>query len=347
MSARDAAAARRGRPAGGHVATTNDNPAVGTMRQLLDQMKPQLALALPKHMTAERMARQALTAFRTTKKLDECSPQSFLGALMTCAQVGLEPGPQGYVYLIPFKNYGRMEATFILGYQGMIELARRSGQLVDIGAQTVYQNEVDQDRFRVTYGTDAKIEHDPIIFGERGAPVGYYAWAKLKDGGTPFVVLSRADVEKFRARSATQKADAPSGPWMTDYEPMAWKTCIRRLSRWLPQSAELAAAVAHEETVRTTVDGSVLDQQQPNPADAELEAAEHPAQLEGQQSDPAQPPRPAEPPRHAATTPQRAPQQQPAPAGPQQAQQAPEPDPGEFPDVEVPEPDEDDPWANL
>jgi recombination protein RecT len=258
VNARDAA---RARAQGGQVATRPDNtPAedpTGTMRTLLDRMKPELALALPRHMTPERMARQALTVFRTTEKLDLCTPVSFLGALMTCAQVGLEPGPQGHVYIVPFRNSRRVdgewvkvyEATFILGYRGIIELARRSSELVDIAAHTVYQNEVDQGRFRVMYGTSPSIEHDPIVFGDRGEPVGYYATAVLKSGGRPFVVLSRADVDKFRLRSATQK-DNPSGPWLTDYEAMAWKTCVRRLERWLPQSPELAAAIAHEDTVR-------------------------------------------------------------------------------------------------
>jgi recombination protein RecT len=252
VNARDAA---RARAQGGQVATRPDNTPTGdpagTMRTLLDRMKPELALALPRHMTPERMARQALTAFRTTQKLDQCTPASFLGALMTCAQVGLEPGPQGHVYIVPFWNNRAksFEATFILGYRGIIELARRSSELVDIAAHTVYQNEVDQGRFRVTYGTSPSIEHDPIVFEDRGEPVGYYATAVLKSGGRPFVVLSKADVDRFRLRSATQK-DNPSGPWLTDYEAMAWKTCVRRLERWLPQSPELAAAIAHEDTVR-------------------------------------------------------------------------------------------------
>lgn len=272
MTGREAAARRAGktvatRPDGGAMpAPAGESGAAGTMRQMLERMKPELALALPKHMTPERMARQALTAFRTTPKLDECSPASFLGALMTCAQVGLEPGPQGHVWLIPFRNKGRMEVTFILGYQGMLELARRSGELLDVSAHTVYENEVAQGRFEVSYGTNGGIMHKPIVFGERGKPVGYYARATLKSGGRPFVVLSKADVDVFRRRSATQK-ETPSGPWNTDYEAMAWKTCIRRLSRWLPQSPELAAGLAHEETVREYVNGdvveSVLEQQPP------------------------------------------------------------------------------------
>jgi recombination protein RecT len=267
MSRGREAAAARANGGSNLPAPANESQQGGTMRQLLEQMKPELALALPKHMTPDRMARQALTVFRTTPGLAACTPESFLGALMTCAQVGLEPGPQGHVWLIPFKNRKKVggqwvtvpEVTFMLGYQGMLELARRSGELMDVSAHTIYENELEQGRFEVEYGTAGHIMHKPIVFGERGKPIGYYARARLRSGSAPFVVLSREDVEHFRRRSATQKADTPSGPWQTDYEPMAWKTCVRRLSRWLPQSPELAAAVAHEDTVRHVTTGEVIE----------------------------------------------------------------------------------------
>lgn len=338
MSARDAAAQRRGRQPQQGAANTparQGDPA-NTMRVMLDRMKGEFATALPAHIPADRLLRHALTAFRTTPKLDECTPASFLGALMTCAQIGLEPGPQGYVYILPFWNSRARshEATFILGYKGMMELARRSSELVDISAHTIYENEVKQGRFTVEYGTSPRIEHKPIVFGDRGQPVGYYARATLRNGGTPFVVLSKDEVDEFRKRSMTQK-DNPSGPWSSDYEPMAWKTCVRRLSRWLPQSSELAAGLAHEDTVRNVVAGtavtSVLDQQPPALETDETE----PAALEQtRQEAPAQP---VEQPR---------PEREPAPQ--QRPQQAPVQRQDEAPEPPLPDPaDEDDPWANV
>lgn len=270
---------------GGQVATTND----GSVRGLFEQMGPEMQRALPKHMSVDRMIRVALTVVNQSEGLQRCDPRSLLGALMTCTQVGLEPGPQGHVYLVP---YGK-KVTFIMGYQGMIELARRSGLLVSIAAHTVYKNEVDQGRFRVSYGTENTLHHDPIVFEDRGPAVGYYAAAKIKSpaGNTTedvFVVLTAAEVDAFRARSATQK-DRPSGPWSTDYEAMAWKTCIRRLARWLPQSPELAAALEHEETVRETVTANVVDGPQPAPAEP-FDPSQMPQQLGAPVSDPSEGP---------------------------------------------------------
>lgn len=250
---------------GGQV--VQQDPRAATVRSLFERMAPEMQRSLPKHMTVDRMIRVALTVVQENEDLLKCDPRSLLGALMTCTQVGLEPGPQGHVYFVPFAR----KVTFIMGYRGIIELARRSGLLLSISAHTIYGNEVAQNRFSVEYGTVNKLTHKPIVFEDRGAPVGYYATARIanparrSEAEDVFVVLTRAEVEAFRVRSPTQKADKPSGPWVTDYEAMAWKTCIRRLERWLPQSPELAAALAHEDTVRTTLEGNVTEQAEPDP----------------------------------------------------------------------------------
>lgn len=274
---------------GGAVVADADQARAATVRSLFERMAPEMQRALPKHMTVERMIRVALTVVQEDEKLLRADPRSLLGALMTCTQVGLEPGPQGHVYFLPFwdSKANAYKVTFILGYRGIIELARRSGLLLSLSAHTVYANEVDGKnggRFEVKYGTENTLIHHPVVFGERGEAVGYYATARLANPANPqrsedvFVVLTRSEVDEYRKRSATQKAERPSGPWNTDYEAMSWKTCIRRLERWLPQSPELAAALAHEDTVREKLEGNVVDQSEPKPAEPfEVPAGGQPA----------------------------------------------------------------------
>src|SRR5215208_6895207 len=106
---------------------------INSVKGLLEKMKGQLLAALPKHITPDRMARIALTEMRKIPKLAECDPLSFCSAIMACAQLGLEPNAAlGNIYLLPFRNNakGVMDVQVILGYRGMIELARRSGQIV-------------------------------------------------------------------------------------------------------------------------------------------------------------------------------------------------------------------------
>lgn len=205
-----------------------------TIAQLLEKLKPQIARALPKHMSAERITRIALTTLRTNPGLQRCNPESFLGAVMLSAQLGLEPGPLGQAYLVPYGS----EVTFIIGYKGIIELARRSGQIKSIEARTVYEN----DAFEYAFGLEPQLRHVPAA-GERGNPVCWYGIAHFKDGGYYFEVLSQADVERYRARSKAKD----SGPWKTDYDAMAKKTVIRRMAPYLPLSIEAASAVAADE----------------------------------------------------------------------------------------------------
>jgi recombination protein RecT len=211
---------------------------------LIEQMKPQMARALPKHMDPDRLARIALTVLRQTPQLSRCNPQSFLGALMTSAQLGLEPGPLGEAYFVP---YGQ-EVTFIPGYRGLVKLAWQSGQMKSIAAHTVHEH----DEFDYAYGLEPVLRHKPALTG-RGDVIAVYAAAVLKDGGSAFVVLSKEDIEKIRTRSRASN----NGPWKTDWDAMARKTAVRQLIRWLPLSSELhnlATAAALDESTRTGED---------------------------------------------------------------------------------------------
>ena len=202
---------------------------------LLGSMKEQMKMALPAHMTADRMTRIALTQLRKTPKLQECDPMSFVAAVMVCSQLGLEIGTLGEAYLVPYGT----ECNFILGYKGMISLARRSGEIISLGAHCVYS----KDEFSYQYGLNDDLKHVPHMGSERGEFVGAYAVAKLKGGGYQFEVMGKAEIDNIRKRS---KAGG-SGPWVTDYDEMARKTAIRKLFKYLPASVEMQKAVSYEE----------------------------------------------------------------------------------------------------
>lgn len=219
----------------------------------LKNYKDQIQAALPKHMSADRMARVATTCIRNTPKLLECTPESLFGAIIQCSQLGLEPGNGlGHAYLLPFdKNEKRgnswvkvsTEVQLIIGYRGMLDLARRSGQIESIEAHAVYEG----DKFECELGLDSKLIHIPDWSNpNRGDPAKItfvYAVAKLKDGGIQFQVMSKQGVDAIRERSKAKN----SGPWVTDYEQMALKTVTRRLFKWLPVSIELQQAVSLDE----------------------------------------------------------------------------------------------------
>lgn len=224
----------------GRIQRRDNAPQRSELEVLLQRMGPEIARALPKHVNPDRMARIALTALRTTPKLMQCTPASFLACIVQAAQLGLEPNtPLGHSYLLPFKlTKGDITVCqLIIGYQGMIDLARRSGMLRSIYAFPVYEG----DEFSWTLGLDPTITHRPALERkDRALLTHVYAVAKLAAGDPIFTVLSRREVEAYRDRSMAKNR----GPWISDYEAMALKTAIRRLYRWLPKSAEMARAEA-------------------------------------------------------------------------------------------------------
>lgn len=220
------------------------------------KIKAQMKLALPKHLTADRLARIATTEMRRVPALSKASPESFLGAIMQCAQLGLEPSSGlGHAYLIPFGNgkdsRGRNNVQLIIGYRGMIELARRSGQILSISARTVHAG----DEFKYQYGLNEDLHHVPAEDDTAGELTHVYAVARLKDGGVQFEVMSRKQIEAVRASSkAGAKSSSKEVPWVTHFEEMAKKTVIRRLFKYLPVSVEIQTAVTLDERADAGID---------------------------------------------------------------------------------------------
>ncbi|UQD52332.1 recombination protein RecT [Bacillus methanolicus] len=228
---------------------SNNAPAspANTIAAYLKKMGPEIEKALPSHMNPDRMARIALTTIRTNPKLLEASVPSLLGAVMQAAQLGLEPGLIGHCYLVPFKNgkTGQTDVQFIIGYKGMIDLARRSGQIENIYAHAVYS----KDEFDYELGLEPKLKHKPFMEGDRGEFVGAYAVAHFKDGGYQFEFMPKSEIEKRRKRSRASN----NGPWVTDFEEMAKKTVIRHMWKYLPISVEIQQQAMQDEVVRKDV----------------------------------------------------------------------------------------------
>ena len=204
--------------------------------KLLQSFEGQIKLALPKHLTASRMTRVLITEVRKNPKLATCDRASFMGAIITCAQLGLEPGSGlGQVYLIP---YGR-EVQMQIGYQGMVELVERDGR-VTVTANVVYEKDV----FEWEEGTQEFIKHKPHFGKDHpGEVIASYAVARYKDGRVKFRVCPLHEIEKARGNSQS----GAKGPWKTHFSEMARKTAIKRLFKILPKSPEIARAIEIEE----------------------------------------------------------------------------------------------------
>ena len=191
------------------------------------------------HMRPSQMLRLMANAIRTTPQLAECDPLSLLGCMMTCASLGLMPNtPLQSAYLIPFKNKrkGITEVQLVVGYRGMIDLARRSGHIRNIHGDVVYEG----DEFSFEYGSNQHLKHRPK--GKRVNPVYAYCHATLTDGEA-FVVLPWDEVMAIRDASQGYRTAVQYGkkdtPWIAHEHAMASKTAVRALFKYLPISIEM------------------------------------------------------------------------------------------------------------
>jgi recombination protein RecT len=193
-----------------------------------------MAMALPRHLSVERMQRIYLTVFKNNPALAQCSPASVIKAMLRSAELGLEPDG-GKLYFIPRSN----EVTVQIGYQGYIELARRTGQIASIEANLVYES----DDFTIAYHLDSKFEHRPNLRRTADDKVlGVYAYAKLTTGERLFTWMAYADVEHVRRTSSGNSAT-----WQKHWGEMAKKTVIKRAAKMWPSSTEMSLALETED----------------------------------------------------------------------------------------------------
>lgn len=208
---------------------------------MLKAFLPEIERALPKHLSADRMARIALTCFRNTPKLGQCEPMSVFAAVIQASQLGLEPGLTGEAHLIP---YGKT-CQLIPGYAGLIKLCMNSGKVDSIETHVVYEN----DEFSLTLGLKTEMIHKPELDGDRGKPRLVYGVAHIKDSDVPVVdFMTREQVHAIRNNSQGYKSAIQykkDNPWINpDQEPEMWrKTMIRRITKRLPKSPEIVTAL--------------------------------------------------------------------------------------------------------
>ena len=205
--------------------------------------KHELEQAAAPGVDLKRLYRLVLTCMTVTPTLAKCTTTSIFRCMQQAAELALTPGSAlGECYLIPFYNNQekRHEAQFLIGYRGFIALARRSGSVRTIQAGVVYQGDV----FEVERGLNEKLRHIPAFADSDPSKIIFaYAIAKLDGGEAQWDVMTRAEIDRIRARSKSGN----SGPWVTDYAEMAKKTVVRRMSKLLPMSVEFANVVENDE----------------------------------------------------------------------------------------------------
>ncbi len=217
-----------------------------TLRAMLSQdiVRKSMEDIIPKHLSVERLIKMALVAASRQPKLFQCTKESILQSVMRGAELGLDvSGSLGQAWLVPFYNskLRALEAQFIPGYRGLIDLARRGKQVSSIEAHLIYEH----DEYELIYGTEPKLFHKPKLQGDPGPVMAAYMVAVLADGTKQVEVMTLAQLEEVRKRSKA----ASEGPWVTDRDEMYRKTVVKRGVKYLPMSTEMAKAIEYDDEV--------------------------------------------------------------------------------------------------
>lgn len=214
---------------------TDEGP-VAKFSGFLEKLKPQLTAALPRHLTADRMARLALTAFSTSEQLQQCNPKSIAASIMTAAQLGLEPGVNGQGYLIPYKA----TCTFVPGWKGLVDLVARSGR-ASVWTGVVYPG----DRFEYQLGDSPFCRHVPGDGAEESDEFTHvYAIGRVRDATMPVIeVWTRAKVKKHLTQYNKVGPRHYAKESENNFEMYARKVALLQVLKYMPSSIELSNAM--------------------------------------------------------------------------------------------------------
>lgn len=229
------------------VAQQNSLPSTAKLIKILT---PEIERALPRGMDADRIARLMTTEIRKSRNakaagvskhsLDECTQESFAGALLTSSALGLEPGVQGECWLIPYRDNKRrvVECQLVIGYQGIVKLFWQHPRAAGVDAQCVYSN----DEFRFSKGLHPILDHVPFKGDDRGEPVFYYAVVKVTGADPLWDVFSVAEITKLRRGKVGSSGDIP--------DPQRWlekKTALKQVLKLAPKTSRLDLAMVADE----------------------------------------------------------------------------------------------------
>lgn len=261
--------------------TSSNKSAVANMQSLLDKMKPQISAAIPKHMSADRVARIAMTVYRSNPAFQKCSPMSFLSSLMTASQLGLEVGILGQAYLVPYKD----QCTFVPGWQGLVDLVSRAGRA------TVWTGAVfDGDEFDYALGDRPFVRHRPC--GEDDEKKITHVYAIGRVNGQEWPIIEVWPVAKVRKHLNRYNKVGEKHYAYRHFEMYARKVCLLQVIKYVPKSIELISALtAEHESERGRVielnkDGEVISITGGDPDDDDQGSDQ------GERTPPADPPPP-------------------------------------------------------
>lgn len=227
-----------------------------TLSDFMEKYKGQIALALPKHISADRMVRLAMTSFSQNKALQNCDMHSIFASVVVAAQLGLEIGVGGQGYLVPYKG----KATFVPGWQGLVDLVSRAGRAT-VWTGAVYEG----DKFDWALGDNPFVKHHPEGDADNWQQITHvYAIGRVNGSHYPVIevwTMNRVvrHLNKYNKVGANHYALKDGGANMEMY---ARKVALLQVLKYMPKSIEVVRAMDVANAVDSgknfTFDGEVV-----------------------------------------------------------------------------------------
>jgi recombination protein RecT len=221
---------------------------VKTVKELILAHKKEIEEAGTKAVPWSYFNRVLWTAIRSNPELLECTGESLIGSIIQAQTMGLSLNPLlRQCALVPRKIKGTKKAQLEVMYAGYVELMTRTGEVMKVDAQTVFE----KDHFEIEYGTEEKLVHKPHINGDRGEPIGAYAVATFSNGFKKIHWMPKDQIEKARKVSAA----GDKGPWGEWVEEMYRKTPTKNLAKYVRlETLEMQMAVGMDNALEAGVD---------------------------------------------------------------------------------------------
>lgn len=227
-----------------------------SLSDFMDKYKGQIALALPKHISADRMVRLAMTSFSQNKGLQSCDMHSIFASVVVAAQLGLEIGVGGQGYLVPYKG----KATFVPGWQGLVDLVSRAGRAT-VWTGAVYEG----DKFDWALGDNPFVKHQPEGDADNWKQISHvYAIGRVNGSQYPVIevwTMNRVvrHLNKYNKVGTSHYALKDDGVNMEMY---ARKVALLQVLKYMPKSIEVVKAMDVANAVDSgknfTFDGEVV-----------------------------------------------------------------------------------------
>ena len=234
------------------VTTTNAK----SLMEFMGKHRTQIAAALPAHITPDRMMRLALTSFSQNRALQNCDMNSIFASVVIAAQLGLEIGVGGQGYLVPYKG----KATFVPGWQGLVDLVSRAGRAT-VWTGAVYKG----DEFDWALGDSPFVKHRPMADSDNPNDIEFvYAVGRVNGSHYPVIEVWTMNriirhLNRFNKVGASHYALANNSQNMEMY---ARKVALLQVLKYMPKSVEVQRAMdvsnAIDSAKTFTIDGDIV-----------------------------------------------------------------------------------------